>query len=275
MEFKGKVAVVTGGGSGIGRSVALAMAKLGADVVIADINGPRLEDVKREISNTGNRVLAVPCDVSKNADVENLAKETIANMGTVDILMNNAGTAVYGKFENMRITDYERVLGINLLGVIRGVMAFLPYMIEKGSGYIVNTASQAGIDWGVEPYPFSKYAVVGYSERLCMYARPKGVNVSVLCPGLVNTNLFSDSPVAGNESEQKEFKKFSEKMVASAGVLNPDDVARIIIEHIKEKKFFILTPGTERVVDKALEMGRDIRKFEKYLEDNCKEPGSG
>lgn len=272
MEFQNKVAVITGAGSGIGRAMALALAKLGMDIVIADIDYDRLAKIQKEIQDIGRRAFAIHCDVSKNTDVEKLAKETLSNMGTVDFLFNNAGIGLYGKFENMRFSDYEKVLQINLFGVIRGVMAFLPFMVEKGSGYIINTASQVGIDGGLEPYPFSKYAVVGYSERLYMYARPKGVMVSVLCPGLVKTNIFFDSPFAGNEQEQMEFQEHIKGMDDSMNLLNPENVAQIVIDDIKEKKFFILTPGVEKLVNDALDKGRDIQKMEKYLQENFKEP---
>jgi len=273
MHFENKVAVITGGGSGIGRAVALALAKLGTNIVIADKDDTRLKAIRQEIENIGRRVLTVHCDVSKTADVENLAAQTLGTMGTVDILMNNAGIGVYGKFENMGITDYELVLGINLLGVIRGVMAFLPHMLKKGSGYIINTASRVGIDGGLEPYPLSKYAVLGYSERLYMYARPKGIMVSVLCPGVVKTNLFSDSPYAGTQKEKAEYQQITAKLFTAPDVLNPDEVARLVIDHINERKFFILTPGNERMVNEALNKGRDIQKLEKYLQDNFKDPG--
>jgi len=268
MEFEEKVAVITGGGSGIGRAVALTLAKLGTNIVIADKDDRRLTDVRQEIESIGRRVLSIHCDVSKTADVENLAVQTMANMGTVDILMNNAGIGIYGKFENMRTADYELVLGINLLGVIRGVMAFLPHMIQKGSGYIINTASRVAIDGGMEPYPLSKYAVLGYSERLYMYARPKGIMVSVLCPGVIRTNLFTDSPFAGNEQERAEFHQGTAKIFSEPDVLDPENVAQLVIDHINERKFFILTPGIEKIVNEALNKGRDIKKLEKYFQDN-------
>jgi len=273
MEFKNKIAVITGGGSGIGRSMALALAKQGSDIVIADINDARLNSVQQEITAIGRRAITVRCDVSKTADVENLAAQTMAKMGTVDILMNNAGTAVYGKPEAMRMADYELVLGINLMGVIRGVMAFLPHMIQKGSGYIINTASGVGIDGGFEPYPFSKYAVIGFSERLSLYSRPKGIMVSVLCPAVVKTNLFADAPFAGTEQEKIEHKQNSAKMMNAPFVLDPDDVAQLVINRMQEKKFYILTPGVERLVESALSKGRDIQKLEKFFQDTFKDTG--
>jgi len=251
--------------------MALALARQGSHIVIADINDTRLANVQQEIISLGRRALTVHCDVSQTSDVENLAAQTLANMGTVDILMNNAGIAVYGSFENMHLSDYERVLNVNLLGVIRGVMAFLPYMIKRGQGYIINTSSQVGIDGGefsgVEPYAFSKYTVLGFSERLYVYAKPKGVMVSVLCPSFVNTNLFIDSPFVSNEMKISENKKPG-RVAPSMNMLNPDDVAQITISNINDNNFFILTPGTENIVSSTVKKGRDIHKLEKYFKDN-------
>jgi short-subunit dehydrogenase len=176
----------------------------------------------------------------------------------------------------MRFADYERVLNVNLLGVIRGVMAFLPYMIKRGKGYIVNTSSQVGIDGGdfsgAEPYPLSKYAVLGFSERLYVYARPKGIMVSVLCPSLVNTRIFSDSPFVDNNKQAPGEKQPAGITFPPGSMLDPDDVAKIVIDHINNRKFFILTPGTEKFVASALKKGRDLQKLEQYFKDNFTEP---
>jgi NAD(P)-dependent dehydrogenase (short-subunit alcohol dehydrogenase family) len=136
MEFKGKVAVITGAASGIGRSAALAMAKQGADIVVADIDDVGLETVCQEIRGFTRRALAVHCDVSKNTDVENLAKQSISMMGKVDILMNNAGVGLNGLIENLSIEGWEWILEINLVGVVRGIKAG-----NRGSVYDISTSS--------------------------------------------------------------------------------------------------------------------------------------
>jgi NAD(P)-dependent dehydrogenase (short-subunit alcohol dehydrogenase family) len=263
MDFKGKVAVITGGASGIGRAAALALAGLGTDIVIADIDDKRLDDVHKEIEAIGRRALAVHCDVSNNVQVDNLALQTITTMGKVDILMNNAGIAVYGNIDKTGIVDYENVLNINVLGTIRGVFAFLPHMLERGSGYIINTSSQAGFMCGRDPYSLSKYSLIGYSEGLYTYLRPKGIMVSVLCPALVNTNLRFNAHIVGNEQDKQTF--FARYPAADA--IAPEDVAQVLIKGIDDKKFFILTTGTEGHLNKALERGRDIRKCEDYLQN--------
>src|SRR6266849_65471 len=127
MQLAGKVAVITGGASGIGRGTALAMARRGADVVLADVNDRRLAEARAEIEGLGRRALAVHCDVARDADVERLAREALDAMGHVDVLMNNAGVVLCGALEEIAVADWEWEFGINVFGVVRGVRAFLPH----------------------------------------------------------------------------------------------------------------------------------------------------
>jgi NAD(P)-dependent dehydrogenase (short-subunit alcohol dehydrogenase family) len=270
MDFINKVAVVTGGASGIGSSIALAMADKGADIVIADINNEGLKTMEREIQKKGRRVLAVKCDVTSNDDVESLAALANTKMGQVDILVNNAGIAVYGVSEKMTISDYEFVMNINFLGTIRCVLSFLPGMLENKSGYVVITASAAGLNPIKDPYPISKYALLGYAEDLYCYLRPKGIMVSALCPSLVNTNLRFNSPFRGNEQEIREKKLWAEKIFTDKDSLLPDDVARILIEGMKEEKFLIMTHRIDQYIKETNARGRDLIKLEKYLQETYK-----
>ena len=275
MEFKGKVAVITGAASGIGRSVALALAKLGADIVVADIDDVKLGEARQEIESMGRRALAIHCDVSKDADVDNLAAQTISTLGKVDILMNNAGVGVRGKVENISIKDWGWILGINLLGVIRGVHAFLPHMLKRGSGYIINTASAAGLVASEPPplairnipYSTAKFGVVGFSEGLFGYLRPQGIMVSVLCPGMVTTNLGFNSRYVGSDQEIADMKVMVEEMfdINTPGVIESDDVAQIVVKAMKEKRFFIFThPEIQAAL---MSRGQDMKKLEKHLQD--------
>jgi NAD(P)-dependent dehydrogenase (short-subunit alcohol dehydrogenase family) len=144
MQLAGKVAVITGGASGIGRGTALAMARRGTDLVIADINDRRLLETRAAIAALGRRALAVHCDVSSDADVERLGATALREMGHVDIVMNNAGVVLRGALEQISVADWEWSFGINVLGVVRGIRAFLPHMLERGSGHIINNGSVAG-----------------------------------------------------------------------------------------------------------------------------------
>ena len=275
MEFKDRVAVITGAASGIGRAVALVMAGLGTDVVAADINDARLTGVCREIGDRGRRALAVHCDVSKDADMENLADRAISAMGKVDILVNNAGIAMQGSLEKMSTGDWECILGINTLGAVRGVRVFLPHMLERGSGYIVNTASITGILPTYGPpevylnnigYSTSKFATVGFSENLYHYLRPKGIMVSVLCPGGVDTNIrFNARYVGENPEEIDSLKAVGENVFKEPGMMEPDEVARILIEAMKEGRFLVLTHP--EVEPDLLSRGQDLTKLEKHLQD--------
>jgi NAD(P)-dependent dehydrogenase (short-subunit alcohol dehydrogenase family) len=237
-DFTDKVAVITGGGSGIGRSVAIAMARRGADIVIADINDDRLAETASAIELLGRRVLAVRCDVALDDDVNRLRDDTLTAMGHVDIVMNNAGVAIRGAFEEIPMADWEWIIGINLLGVVRGCRAFVPHLLERGTGYIVNTASIGGLAGGIiaSPYVTTKHAVVGLSESLALYLRPKGISVSVLCPGGVATNISENLRRAGT----------NEAMWGHTGrepraMQTPDAVAEILIDAMGERRFVVPT----------------------------------
>jgi len=269
MEFEGAVAVITGAASGIGRSTALALAKLGTDIVVADIDDARMEEVSQAIENLGRRALIVHCDVSQDASVKNLAAQTLSAFGRVDLLMNNAGVMIEGDVEKISLADWEWVLNINLLGIIRGVHAFLPIMLKSGSGYIINTSSIAGLipDWGSPslavktiPYITSKFGVLGFSESLYTYLRPKGIMVSVLCPGGVSTNFQSNIRHAADDWQQdNDIKSQVEAGAEATGnsdlgdMMEPDKVAQIIINSIKKEYFLILThPNSrERLVERG------------------------
>jgi NAD(P)-dependent dehydrogenase (short-subunit alcohol dehydrogenase family) len=191
-SFKGKVAVVTGGGSGIGRALTLALAGEGARVVVADVDEAALETVAREARRQGVEALAVPTDVTDLGQVQALAERAWSAFGGVQVLCNNAGVAAWGGLERATHRDWQWVLGVNLWGVIHGIEAFVPRMIAAGQeGHIVNTASMAGLiaSQGLGVYNTSKYAVVGLSETLAKDLKPYGIGVSVLCPMGVATRI--------------------------------------------------------------------------------------
>jgi short-subunit dehydrogenase len=209
--------------------------------------------------------------VTDNSDVDNLASKTISEMGKADILVTCAGMSVYGVFEKMDIKDYELLFNINFLGTIRCVLSFSPHMINQGSGYIVVTSSRAGLLPMVEPYPLSKYATTGYAEGLYCYLRPKGIMVSALCPAMVNTNLRFNSLFRGNEQEIKEKKAWAEQAFTDENALSPNQVANILIQGMKDRKFLILTHSIEQTMQDTTARGRDLVKLEKYLKDTYQE----
>jgi len=192
-DLEGRVAVVTGGGSGIGAALARAFAFHGMDVVVADIDAAGAEQVAADARAAGRRALAVQVDVSKLASVEALAERSYRELGGCHVLCNNAGVIVVGSLESRTAKDWEWVLGVNLWGVVHGLLAFLPRMLaQPGPKHIVNTASTAGLipTPGVGVYATAKYAVVGLSEHLRMDLAKHEIGVSVLCPGGVQTQIL-------------------------------------------------------------------------------------
>jgi NAD(P)-dependent dehydrogenase (short-subunit alcohol dehydrogenase family) len=192
--LKNKTAVVTGGGSGIGRSIALALADAGAHVVVADIQEAPASAVADEVRARGTRGLAVACEVAKHAEVVSLADWAFAEFGVVDILCNNAGVSwrPYRSILDATLDDWRFMLGINLWGVLHGLDVFLPRMKRQPSKkHIVNTASLGGLVplEGHSPYSSSKAAVVGLSEAIAGELAPYGFGVTILCPGPIPTNL--------------------------------------------------------------------------------------
>jgi NAD(P)-dependent dehydrogenase (short-subunit alcohol dehydrogenase family) len=191
-HLNGKVAVVTGGGSGIGRALCAVFAREGAKVVVADIDEAGMAETVALVDRAGGKAIAVRTDVSRLADVQALADRAFSSMGAVHVLCNNAGVALWGGLESATHRDWEWAIGVNLWGVIHGVEAFVPRMIaQKTPGHIVNTASMAGLiaSQGLGVYNTTKYAVVGLSETLQKDLRGYGIGVSVLCPMGVKTAI--------------------------------------------------------------------------------------
>jgi NAD(P)-dependent dehydrogenase (short-subunit alcohol dehydrogenase family) len=243
MKLAGEVAVITGGASGIGRGTALAMARRGADIVLADVNDGRLASVAREIGALGRRVLTVHCDVARDDDVERLAREAEAGLGPVGLVMNNAGVVLRGALEELTVADWQWCLGINVFGVIRGVHAFLPGMIARRHGYIVNTGSVAGLvalTGEGAPYVASKFAVVGLTEALALYARPLGIGVSLLCPGGVNTHLAETGRSIGMTPERERSETQMAQTVQGGQEMQPEDIGELVAQAVHDEQFLIL-----------------------------------
>jgi NAD(P)-dependent dehydrogenase (short-subunit alcohol dehydrogenase family) len=194
--IQGKVTLVTGAGRGIGRALSVELAHRGARVVLAGLNQDELDKLQAQIAGEGGQAIALACDVCEEAPVRQLVHDVLAAYGKVDILINNAGITLGGDLRLLSDQDWERVMSVNLWGVIRMVRAVLPHMLERGTGYIVNIASAAGLVapalW--IPYSTSKFAVVGFSEGLCAAFRPKGIGVSVVCPMWVQTDILKGTP---------------------------------------------------------------------------------
>ena len=192
MELQGAVAVVTGASAGIGRATAKALGVAGADVVVAARREDRLQDVAKEIVDGGRRALPVPCDVSKRKDLAALRDTVEGEFGGVDVLVNNAGIPGGGPFADMSIDRIDQITRTNLLSVMWGTKLFLPMMLSRGRGHVVNIASLAGrfATPGSSVYSAAKHGVVGFSEALYYELKDRGVLVTAVNPGFVATEGF-------------------------------------------------------------------------------------
>jgi NAD(P)-dependent dehydrogenase (short-subunit alcohol dehydrogenase family) len=198
--FADQVAIVTGGASGIGRALATRLVTAGARVVVADVDGPLADEVAHTL---GSRARAEHVDVTDAEAVRGLVAATVAREGAIDVLFNNAGIAVFADARDTSLDDWNRLIDVNLRGVVHGIAAAYPIMVRRGRGHIVNTASAAGllpIPTNIA-YVATKHAVVGLSLTLRAEARHFGVRVSVVCPGVIDTPIVHSAKIVGPARE--------------------------------------------------------------------------
>jgi NAD(P)-dependent dehydrogenase (short-subunit alcohol dehydrogenase family) len=249
-DLKDRVAVVTGGGSGIGAALARAFAAHGMDVVVADIDVPGAEQVAADVRAAGRRALAVQVDVSRQGSVEALAERCYLEFGGCQLLCNNAGVFVMGSIQSRTAKDWEWVLGVNLWGVVHGLLAFLPRMLaQPGEKHIVNTASIAGLvpTAGVGVYAAAKYAVVGLSEHLRMDLAKHAIGVSVLCPGGVLTQILRSernrpAALGGPAASAEDLLQMSTGAARHPDEMQPPEaIATAVLDGIRANDPYILT----------------------------------
>jgi NAD(P)-dependent dehydrogenase (short-subunit alcohol dehydrogenase family) len=265
-EFNEKVAVVTGAASGIGAALARRFASEGMKLVLADIDTEGLEGVADALRSGGTQVLTVSCDVSDAAAVEALADATVAEFGQIDLVCNNAGVGSGGLMEGLTVKDWQWTLGVNLWGVINGMITFLPRLIAQGSGHIVNTASAAGLISApfMGPYAVSKFGVVAMSEATYHELAMSGsdVGISVLCPAWVSTRIHESdrsrpdhlrNELSGTPDEQAAGIAEVMRAVIEAG-MDADDVAAQVVDAVRADRFYILThPDVKELVRRRTE----------------------
>lgn len=241
IDLAGKVAVITGAGSGIGRSSAQLMARHGARVHVADLDGVAAEIVAAEIGATGGGAVAHTLDVADPVAVEALAEAVFSAEGGVDILHNNAGIGHAGNIEATTIDDWQRVITVNLLGVAYGVQAFVPRMLAQGRpASVINTASMAGIvpTAKMAPYCASKFGVVGLSEALNAELSTRGIHVSAICPGVIDTSIIATGVMRGDLAALHErATSFYSRHGAS-----PDEVAEAVLGAIARPRLIVPVP---------------------------------
>jgi len=281
IEFKNKVAVITGAASGIGNALALKCCQEGMKVVLADIDSKNLARAEKNLSKYGEKVLSVVMDVSKTDEVNHLAKQTLDRFGGVHLLCNNAGVGFSTYLWEHTLNDWYWMMGVNLWGVINGIRTFVPIMIRQDEEcHIVNTSSLAGIVPGSGIYGITKHAVVALSEGLLMELESLHykIGVSVLCPSFVNTNILDcedhrplelhNDPL--NEAKQSKLtSKTIGKTILKSG-RSPEDVAEIVFQGIINKNLYILTDMDFRLAVKRrmrhlLEAFDEFKIIKKHL----------
>jgi NAD(P)-dependent dehydrogenase (short-subunit alcohol dehydrogenase family) len=255
-DFAGKVAVVTGGASGIGNAVAERLAQEGMRVVLADVEEAALDDAVVKLRQQEHEVIGVLTDTSKLESVTALKARVVAEYGPVSIVVNNAGVGGGGRgpiWENTE-DDWNWVMGVNLWGVINGVRTFMPDMVDGGEpGHVVNTASIAGLIYGNGIYGVTKHAVVAISESIYqqLAAAKSNVGVSVLCPGFVQTRIHESGrnrpdhmPEPPPPADPVALARQNMVVEAIKGGMPPSEVADKVFNAIRDDQFYVITHDT-------------------------------
>jgi NAD(P)-dependent dehydrogenase (short-subunit alcohol dehydrogenase family) len=255
--LRDKVAVITGAASGIGRAIAGSLADRGTHIVAVDVNDDAVQALAGDLSDRGAAALPVPADVADPDAFDGVRDAALRRFGRVDIVVNNVGVLTNGLPEDIPVTEWQRVLDINLMSVVRSNAAFLPLLLAQGSGHLVNTASFAGLftySYDRLPYAATKAAVVQISEGLAIYLRPKNIGVTLLCPGPVLTNIAAAVPTFGAGAPLRTPGEQFE-------LLEPAPVGELVADAILRNRFF--APTHACVVD---ELRRRVEDWDSYID---------
>jgi NAD(P)-dependent dehydrogenase (short-subunit alcohol dehydrogenase family) len=235
LELRGAAAVLTGAGSGIGRATALSLAVRGARVAVSDVDAARAEETAALVEAAGGDATAVRVDVSQQRDLEMLRDVCLERFGRLDLVMNNVGVLAMGPPESLPLEAWQRVLDLNLLGIARSNLVFLPHLIEQGRGHVVNTSSASGLlAYGYDrlPYVASKHAVVGLSEALALYLAPKGIGLTCVCPSGVITNIVEQITVYGEPRPPR---------APQHPLVGPEAVGELIADAVTAGTYLVVT----------------------------------
>jgi NAD(P)-dependent dehydrogenase (short-subunit alcohol dehydrogenase family) len=255
MELENRIAVVTGAGSGIGRALAVGLAAVGAKAVVCtDLNG---ENAAETAAMIGDGATSQTLDVADEAAIEALVRETEQPLGPIDLFVSNAGYGQRGGLD-LSTADWKRMMDVHVFSHLAAARAVIPGMIERGGGYLLNTASAAGLLTQIDsgPYAVSKHAAVAFAEWISINYGDRGIGVSVLCPQAVRTNILGPGTLEDRPTTQASFD----------GVLEPETVADACIEAIREERFLVLPhPEVETYFQrKASDYDRWLRGMRRF-----------
>jgi NAD(P)-dependent dehydrogenase (short-subunit alcohol dehydrogenase family) len=237
----GTKVLITGAASGIGRATALALGRRGASLFLTDRNGSGLEETVRLVSPPGKVLKYKPFDISSFEAVKAFADEIHSESGPLDIIINNAGIALYALVEDMTHEHWRKIINVNLWGPIHGIECFLPEMIKAGKGHLVTVSSTSGLI-GLPlhaAYAGTKFALVGISEVLRYDLRMHNIDVTVVCPGAVDTPLQNTVEILGVDPNDPEVKAMKERF--SRRTVTPERVADLIVRAVEKKRFLVIT----------------------------------
>jgi NADP-dependent 3-hydroxy acid dehydrogenase YdfG len=221
-NIKDKVIIITGASSGMGEAAAKHLSALGATVVLGARRAERIEKLAKEINDNGSKALAIAVDVTQRDQVKKLVDATVQQFGRVDVLLNNAGIMPLSLMERLHVDEWDKMIDVNLKGVLNGIAAVLPYMKEQKSGQIINTSSVAGhkVFSGSAVYSATKFAVRALTEGLRMELKPYNIRTTIVCPGAVKTELLEHITDAA-------VRQANEDYVGTVGI-SPDSFARVV-----------------------------------------------
>lgn len=221
-NIEGKIVVISGASSGLGEAAAKHLSALGATVVLGARRADRIKELANEITNNGGKALAVAADVTQLDEVKKLVDSAVEQFGRVDVILNNAGIMPLSPMDRLNVQEWNKMIDVNIKGVLNGIAAVLPYMKEQKSGQIINTSSVAGhkIFTGSAVYSATKFAVRALTEGLRMEVKPYNIRTTIVCPGAVKTELLE-------HITETDIQQANQEYVGTVGI-SPDSFARVV-----------------------------------------------